>query len=108
MDMNKPQFLSRAVLGKVLLIMAGDVVATMLSFFLGLWFRYDFSFQEIRAEHLQGFLSCHRPLVRHHHCGFFVLPAVQQHLGLRQYLRGVPDCGSLPGAGGYRHSGIPV
>lgn len=61
MDMNKPQFLSRAVLGKVLLIMAGDVVATMLSFFLGLWFRYDFSFQEIRAEHWQGFLSAIGP-----------------------------------------------
>ena len=61
MDMNKPQFLSRAVLGKMLLIMAGDVVATMLSFFLGLWFRYDFSFQEIRAEHLQGFLSAIGP-----------------------------------------------
>ena len=61
MDMNKPQFLSQAVLGKVLLIMAGDVVATMLSFFLGLWFRYDFSFQEIRAEHLQGFLSAIGP-----------------------------------------------
>ena len=61
MDMKKPQFLSRAVLGKVLLIMAGDVVATMLSFFLGLWFRYDFSFQEIRAEHLQGFLSAIGP-----------------------------------------------
>ena len=59
--MNKPQFLSRAVLGKVLLIMAGDVVATMLSFFLGLWFRYDFSFQEIRTEHLQGFLSAIGP-----------------------------------------------
>ena len=61
MDMSKPQILSRAVLGKVLLIMAGDVVATMLSFFLGLWFRYDFSFQEIRAEHLQGFLSAIGP-----------------------------------------------
>ena len=61
MDMNKPQFLSRAVLGKVLLIMAGDVVATMLSFFLGLWFRYDFSFQEIRTEHLRGFLSAIGP-----------------------------------------------
>ena len=61
MDMKKPQFLSRAVLGKVLLIMAGDVVATMLSFFLGLWFRYDFSFQEIRTEHLQGFLSAIGP-----------------------------------------------
>ena len=61
MDMNKPQFLSRAVQGKVLLIMAGDVVATMLSFFLGLWFRYDFSFQEIRTEHLQGFLSAIGP-----------------------------------------------
>ena len=61
MDTKKPQFLSRAVLGKVLLIMAGDVVGTMLSFFLGLWFRYDFSFQEIRAEHLQGFLSAIGP-----------------------------------------------
>ena len=61
MDTKKPQFLSRAVLGKVLLIMAGDVVGTMLSFFLGLWFRYDFSFQEIRAEHLQGYLSAIGP-----------------------------------------------
>ena len=33
----------------------------MASFFLGLWFRYDFSFQEIRAEHLQGFLSAIGP-----------------------------------------------
>ena len=41
--------------------MTMDVVATMASFFLGLWFRYDFSFQEIRAEHLQGFLSAIGP-----------------------------------------------
>ena len=51
MRIRKPTFLNFSVLSKVLLIMTMDVVATMASFFLGLWFRYDFSFQEIRAEH---------------------------------------------------------
>ena len=61
MPIRKPTFLNFSVLSKVLLIMTMDVVATMASFFLGLWFRYDFSFQEIRAEHLQGFLSAIGP-----------------------------------------------
>ena len=61
MRVRKPTFLNFTVLSKVLLIMTMDVVATMASFFLGLWFRYDFSFQEIRAEHLQGFLSAIGP-----------------------------------------------
>ena len=61
MRVRKPTFLNFSVLSKVLLIMTMDVVATMASFFLGLWFRYDFSFQEIRAEHLQGFLSAIGP-----------------------------------------------
>ena len=61
MRIRKPTFLNFSVLSKVLLIMTMDVVATMASFFLGLWFRYDFSFQEIRAEHLQGFLSAIGP-----------------------------------------------
>ena len=49
MKIRRPGFLNITVLSKVLLIMALDVVTTMGSFFLGLWFRYDFSFQEIRA-----------------------------------------------------------
>ena len=61
MKIRKPGFLNRTVLSKILLIMALDVVSTMGSFFLGLWFRYDFSFQEIRAEHLAGFLSAIGP-----------------------------------------------
>ena len=61
MGIRKPQFLNLTVLSKVLLIMFLDVLATAISFFLGLWFRYDFSFQEMRAEHLEGFLSAIGP-----------------------------------------------
>ena len=61
MNIRKPQYLNKTVLAKVLLIMALDVAATALSFFLGLWFRYDFSFQAIRDEHWQGFLSAIGP-----------------------------------------------
>ena len=61
MKIKKPSFLNITVLSKVLLIMTLDVVSTMGSFFLGLWFRYDFSFQEIRGEHLAGFLSAIGP-----------------------------------------------
>ncbi|MDD5864132.1 MAG: nucleoside-diphosphate sugar epimerase/dehydratase [Firmicutes bacterium] len=34
-----------------------DVIATAVSFFLGLWFRYDFTFRNISPIHLQGYLS---------------------------------------------------
>ena len=61
MKIGRPGFLNKTVLTKVLLIMALDVIATTVSFFLGLWFRYDFSFQEIRAVHLSGFLSAIGP-----------------------------------------------
>ncbi|MDO5544806.1 MAG: nucleoside-diphosphate sugar epimerase/dehydratase [Eubacteriales bacterium] len=61
MKIRRPGFLNIAVLSKVLLIMSLDVIMTMASFFLGLWFRYDFSFQEMRAEHLAGFLSAIGP-----------------------------------------------
>ena len=61
MNIRKPQFLNVSVLSKVLLIMVMDVLATATAFFLGLWFRYDFSFQEIRTEHLEGFLSAIGP-----------------------------------------------
>lgn len=46
---------------KVLMIMIMDVVSISASYFLGLWFRYDFSFQEIRTVHLEGFLSAVGP-----------------------------------------------
>ena len=45
------------VVSKVALIMLLDVIATAVSFFLGLWFRYDFTFRAISPVHLQGYLS---------------------------------------------------
>ena len=50
-----------ASLYKALLIMLLDVLATMGSFFLGMWFRYDFAFQEIRIDHINGYLSAIGP-----------------------------------------------
>ena len=46
---------------KVAGIMTLDVVATMISFFLGLWFRADFAFENIRDVHLTGYLSAIGP-----------------------------------------------
>ena len=46
---------------KVAAIMLLDIVATMVSFFLGLWFRADFSFANIRDVHLGGYLSAIGP-----------------------------------------------
>ena len=57
MKIGRPGFLNKTVLTKVLLIMALDVIATTVSFFLGLWFRYDFSFQDIRAVEGELFSS---------------------------------------------------
>ena len=48
-------------ISKAAMIMLLDVLATVSSFFLGLWFRYDFSFAEMRAVHFQGFLSAIGP-----------------------------------------------
>jgi len=46
---------------KVLMIMILDVIATLASFFLGLWFRADFVFENIRDTHMEGFLSIMGP-----------------------------------------------
>ena len=46
---------------KAALIMLLDLLATCASFFLGLWFRYDFSFQAMRETHLEGFLDAIGP-----------------------------------------------
>ena len=46
---------------KIAMIILLDVVSIAVSYFLGLWFRYDFSFHEMRADHLQGYLSAIGP-----------------------------------------------
>ena len=43
-------------LAKLLLIVLLDVLATVVSFFFGLWFRADFIFSEIHRYHLESFL----------------------------------------------------
>jgi FlaA1/EpsC-like NDP-sugar epimerase len=58
---KKPSNFNLAVFMKAVLIMVADVVATATSFFLGLWFRYDFSFHEMRITHWEGFLSAIGP-----------------------------------------------
>ncbi len=57
MALKKPNSVHLTAASKILLIMLLDVVATCASFFLGLWFRYDFSFQEIQLYHINGYLS---------------------------------------------------
>ena len=49
------------VVSKVVLIALLDVLSTAASYFLGLWLRYDFSFAQIRADHMQGYLSAIGP-----------------------------------------------
>ncbi len=46
---------------KVALIVLLDIFATCGSFFLGLWFRYDFSFQAIHILHIEGYLRAIGP-----------------------------------------------
>ena len=58
---TKRNKLNFTVLSRVLLILILDVLATAASFFFGLWFRYDFIFQDIRSVHMEGFLSAIGP-----------------------------------------------
>ena len=57
---NRNKFTS-TLTSKVVLIILLDILATAGSFFLGLWFRYDFAFQEIRRAHMHGFLTAIGP-----------------------------------------------
>ena len=61
MFFKKPINFNLTVFLKAVLIMAMDVAATAAAFFLGLWFRYDFSFHEMRMTHWEGFLSAIGP-----------------------------------------------
>ena len=58
---KKPHKKQITLVSKVTLIMIMDILATMASFFLGLWFRYDFSFADMRGAHLQGYLTAIGP-----------------------------------------------
>ncbi len=58
---TKLKRINLTVVSKVVLIMILDILATSVSFFLGLWFRYDFVFNNISPTHLQGFLSAILP-----------------------------------------------
>ena len=57
MGLKKPNALNMTSLPKVVLIMLLDILCTAGSFFMGLWLRYEFSIQDIRTDHLNGFLS---------------------------------------------------
>ncbi len=57
MGLKKPGSVTRSSINKVLLIMLLDTLSTAGSFFLGLWFRYDFSIQDMRVDHINGYLS---------------------------------------------------
>ena len=57
MVLKKPHKRSLRAVSKLLFIMLLDVLATAVSFFLGLWLRADFSFENIQSNHMEGFLS---------------------------------------------------
>ena len=57
MASHKPSGGKLASVYKVALIMSLDILGTMVAFFLGMWFRYDFAFQDIRIDHINGYLS---------------------------------------------------
>ena len=61
MASTKRNKLNMTAASKILVIMVLDVLATSISFFFGLWFRYDFVFADIRQVHLEGFLSAIGP-----------------------------------------------
>ncbi len=61
MGFQKPNKLNIRTLSKIVLIMILDVISTYTCFFLGLWFRADFVFENIRDTHLEGFLNMMGP-----------------------------------------------
>ena len=58
---KKPGSLNKAVFPKIFLIALMDVLSIVTSYFLGLWFRADFRFDEIQSSHLEGYLSAILP-----------------------------------------------
>ena len=61
MALKKPGKINTNMLLRGGMIMILDVLAIMISFFMGLWFRADFSFENIREVHMAGYLSAIGP-----------------------------------------------
>ena len=64
MTSNNKKSINMSSISKVLLIAMLDALTISTSFFLGLWFRYDFSFTAMREDHLQGYLSATRNRIK--------------------------------------------
>ena len=58
---RKQNTMNVSTISKIVAIMLLDIIATLTCFFLGLWFRADFSFENIRMAHMNGFLSMMGP-----------------------------------------------
>ena len=58
---RKQNTMNVSTISKIVAIMLLDIIATLTCFFLGLWFRADFSFENIRIAHMNGFMSMMGP-----------------------------------------------
>ncbi len=58
---KKPGKLNISVVSKIALIMLMDILSVVTAYFLGLWFRADFSFENIQSSHMAGYLSAIGP-----------------------------------------------
>ena len=54
---ERPFKVSRVAITKVFIIMMMDILATMISFFFGLWMRFDFVFKAIDVSFLEGYAN---------------------------------------------------
>ena len=61
MNSKKLRKVNFNTVSKITAIIVMDVLATVLCYFFGLWFRSDFVFQNIREVHLQGYTSAILP-----------------------------------------------
>ncbi len=61
MRLNKKGRRNLDYISKIVLIVILDIFVTMVAYFFGLWFRYDFHFEGISSIHLQGYLSAMLP-----------------------------------------------
>ncbi len=57
MVFKKPNNLNLPMISKILLVMILDVISIMVCVFFGLWFRAEFSFENIQSNHMETFIS---------------------------------------------------
>ena len=61
MKLKRSNKINLFTVSKITGIAIMDILATVVSYFFGLWFRYDFVFQDIRDVHLEGYISAILP-----------------------------------------------